>query len=58
MQVRMVKHKYTGNVYALKIMRKELIVRHGQQEHVKNERAVMQQLKVLCHLPFGQVYAP
>jgi len=44
-QVRMVKHKYTGNVYALKIMRKELIVRHGQQEHVKNERAVMQQLK-------------
>jgi hypothetical protein len=33
-QVRMVVHRFTGVVYAMKCMSKSLLVQHGQQQHV------------------------
>jgi hypothetical protein len=45
-QVRMVVHRFTGVVYAMKCMSKSLLVQHGQQQHVENERTVMQQTDV------------
>jgi serine/threonine protein kinase len=35
-QVKMVKHRFTGCIYALKTMRKDQIVRHGQQVRLKH----------------------
>lgn len=55
-QVRLVRHVVTKNVYALKTMKKELIVRHGQQEHVRNERAVMRQLQHWSCVHLEQCY--
>jgi serine/threonine protein kinase len=40
-RVKLVKHKTTGQVYALKILQKEQIVAYKQQQNVMNERNVM-----------------
>jgi hypothetical protein len=45
-QVRMVVHRYTGVVYAMKCISKSLLIEHGQQQHVENERTVVQQTNV------------
>lgn len=45
-QVRMVVHRHTGVVYAMKCMSKSLLIQHGQQQHVENERTIMQQTDV------------
>jgi hypothetical protein len=42
----MVVHRFTGVVYAMKCMSKSLISQHGQQQHVENERTIMQQIDV------------
>jgi cGMP-dependent protein kinase len=50
----MVVHRFTGVVYAMKCMSKSLISQHGQQQHVENERTIMQQIdhwacvKMIC----------
>eukprot|EP00218_Dolichomastix_sp_CCMP3274_P012851 CAMPEP_0170135754 /NCGR_PEP_ID=MMETSP0033_2-20121228/2636_1 /TAXON_ID=195969 /ORGANISM="Dolichomastix tenuilepis, Strain CCMP3274" /LENGTH=995 /DNA_ID=CAMNT_0010371359 /DNA_START=103 /DNA_END=3090 /DNA_ORIENTATION=- len=43
-RVNLVKHKFTGTVYALKVLRKKPIVQLGQAEHIQNERDVMASL--------------
>jgi len=42
--VSLVKHKTTGQTYALKALNKMHIVDKGQQEHLKNEKNIMLQL--------------
>jgi len=42
-KVKLVQHKDTA--YALKCLRKSEVVQHGQQEHVKNELAILMRVK-------------
>eukprot|EP00820_Chromera_velia_P028903 Cvel_11978.t1-p1 / transcript=Cvel_11978.t1 / gene=Cvel_11978 / organism=Chromera_velia_CCMP2878 / gene_product=RAC-beta serine/threonine-protein kinase A, putative / transcript_product=RAC-beta serine/threonine-protein kinase A, putative / location=Cvel_scaffold768:16140-17414(-) / protein_length=425 / sequence_SO=supercontig / SO=protein_coding / is_pseudo=false len=41
-QVMLVRSKYDGNVYAMKMLRKENIVKRNQVEHTKTERSVLE----------------
>jgi cGMP-dependent protein kinase 1 len=42
--VKLMKHNKTGEYYALKVIAKNLVVAHGQQEHIINEKTVMSML--------------
>mmetsp|Transcript_22723 Transcript_22723/g.77300 ORF Transcript_22723/g.77300 Transcript_22723/m.77300 type:complete len:1214 (-) Transcript_22723:91-3732(-) len=43
-RVRLVRHKPTGEAYALKCLSKRLVVRYKQQQHVRDERLLMDSL--------------
>lgn len=40
-QVYLVRHKLSGKKYAMKSLRKDLIIDYGQLENIKNERKVL-----------------
>lgn len=40
-KVMMVRYKHDGNVYAMKMLRKESIIKRNQVEHTKTERNVL-----------------
>ena len=40
-RVYLVRHKSTGKFFAMKILKKTLVVRLKQQQHVEDERAVL-----------------
>lgn len=44
-KVLQVKHKETGEIYALKILKKEHVIKRNQIEHTKTERRVLQRLQ-------------
>lgn len=41
MQVRIVRERRTGKVYAMKKLRKDDMIKRGQMQHVKAERNVL-----------------
>ena len=43
-RVRMVQHKPSGNVYALKSLSKKLIIQYKQQQHLRNEKLLMEKI--------------
>ena len=43
-RVRLVQHKPTGNVFALKSLSKKLIIQYRQQQHLRNERLLMEKV--------------
>jgi serine/threonine protein kinase len=44
-KVMQVKHRATGQIYAMKIMRKDMIVAKNQITHTKDEKTVLQKIK-------------
>ncbi|PKA55067.1 Serine/threonine-protein kinase [Apostasia shenzhenica] len=47
-EVRVVKEKSTGNVYAMKKLKKSEMLRRGQVEHVRSERNVLAEVDSSC----------
>merc|ERR1719217_1163827 len=47
-KVMLVRHRTEGNIYAMKMLRKENVVKRNQVEHTKAERNVLE----TCHHPF------
>mmetsp|Transcript_314 Transcript_314/g.342 ORF Transcript_314/g.342 Transcript_314/m.342 type:complete len:441 (-) Transcript_314:111-1433(-) len=44
-KVMQVKHKATGKIYAMKVMRKDAIIQKNQVTHTKDEKSILQKIK-------------